>query len=51
MKEFEVLCEELAAGGFNFVALNSGGEICPTSVTESKTYNEEHNQTLIACVI
>jgi hypothetical protein len=50
MKEFEFLCEELADRGFNFAVLSSGGEICPTSVTGEKVYNEEHNQSLIACV-
>jgi hypothetical protein len=48
MKEFEFLNENLSA--FNYMATCSGGEICPTSITKTKAINNEHNQTLVACV-
>ena len=50
MKEYEVLGGQLADSGFNYLASCSCGEICPTSATESKAHNIEHNQALIACV-
>jgi hypothetical protein len=49
--EYEALNGQLAGSGFTYVASCSCGEICPTSVTETKAYNSEHNQALIACVI
>jgi len=51
LSEYEALNGQLADSGFNYVALCSCGEICPTSVTETEVYNSEHNQALIACVI
>ena len=49
MKEFKFLNENLES--FSYVATCSGGEICPTSVTKAKAINNEHNETLIACVL
>jgi len=50
MKEYELISDKLKDSGFTFVAAAAGGEICPTSVTENKAHNSEHDQTLIACV-
>jgi len=49
MKEFKFLSENLES--FSYVASCSGGEICPTSVTKAKAINNEHNETLVACVL
>jgi len=48
-KEFELI-SEILGDNFTYLAGYANGEICPTSVTESKANNQEHNQTLIACV-
>ena len=50
MAEYDIFSEELKDSSLNYVAAASGGEICPTSVTENKAYNSEHNQSLVACV-
>lgn len=50
VKEYETLNEQLQGSNFNCLVSCSCGEICPTLVTETKTYNSEHNQALIACV-
>jgi len=46
--EFDIISENLTSSGINYVAASSGGEICPTpGIT---VCNNEHNQTLVACV-
>jgi hypothetical protein len=50
MMEYEIINEQLLGSSFTYVAAASGGEICPTFITETKAHNNEHNQTLIACV-
>ena len=51
MAEYDFIGEEFQGSGFTYVMAASGGELCPTSLTEAKAYNSEHNQTLIACVL
>jgi len=50
MKEHEIVGEELAEGGFTYVTCTSGGEICPTAISETTACNSEHNSSLTACV-
>ena len=50
MMEYEIIREEFKNNNFNYVVSASGGEICPTFVTETEIYNREHDQSLIACV-
>jgi len=47
--ELETVNKELS-GTMNYVLTYSGGEICPTGVTDEKVFNHEHNQTFVACV-
>jgi len=49
-KEFELM-SKILGNNFNYIATCSGGEICPTSVTETEIVNNEHNETLIACIL
>jgi len=49
-KEFELM-NEMLGNNFNYMATCSGGEICPTSVSEKEVVNNEHNETLIACIL
>jgi hypothetical protein len=49
-KEFELMNKTLE-NNFNYIATCSGGEICPTSATEMEIVNNEHNETLIACIL
>jgi hypothetical protein len=49
-KEFELM-NEMLGDNFNYIATCSGGEICPTSATETDIVNNEHNETLIACIL
>jgi len=49
-KEFELM-NEMLGSNFNYMATCSGGEICPTSTTETEVVNNEHNETLIACIL
>jgi hypothetical protein len=48
-KEYMYLQDTLSQK-YNMVTVCSGGEICPTLVTDTKAYNAGHNQTLVACV-
>ncbi|MDR2583158.1 MAG: FIST C-terminal domain-containing protein [Fibromonadaceae bacterium] len=48
-KEFELM-NKILGNNFNYTATCSGGEICPTSATETEIVNNEHNETLIACI-
>ena len=50
MLEYEIINESMAGNDVNYIVASSGGEICPTSVTEARVYNDEHDQTLVACV-
>jgi hypothetical protein len=49
-KEFELM-SKILGNNFNYIATCSGGEICPTSSTEIEIVNNEHNETLIACIL
>ncbi|MDR2578748.1 MAG: FIST C-terminal domain-containing protein [Chitinispirillales bacterium] len=49
MRELELIRDALG-GGFNYTADYANGEICPTAVSGVKASNQEHNQTLVACV-
>jgi len=49
-KEFELM-NKMLGNNFNYIATCSGGEICPTSATETEVVNNEHNETLIACIL
>jgi len=49
-KEFELM-NNILGKNFNYMATCSGGEICPTSATETEIVNNEHNETLIACIL
>jgi len=49
MEELETIKTGLS-GTVNYSAVYTGGEICPTCVTPQRANNNEHNQTLIACV-
>ncbi|MCL2071703.1 MAG: FIST C-terminal domain-containing protein [Oscillospiraceae bacterium] len=51
MDELLAIREGLLSEGVNYLAAYVGGEICPTTCAISqKADNNEHNQTLIACV-
>jgi hypothetical protein len=47
--EYETV-SRIVADKVNYVMATSGGEICPVAVTSSKADNNEHSQSLIACV-
>jgi hypothetical protein len=49
-KEFELM-NKILGNNFNYIATCSGGEICPTSRAETEVVNNEHNETLIACIL
>jgi len=49
-KEFELMSNMLG-NNFNYMATCAAGEICPTSVSEKEIVNNEHNETLIACIL
>jgi hypothetical protein len=44
------LVREKAAGKLPFMMAYSGGEICPTQVTEAKAINRFHNNAFIGCI-
>jgi hypothetical protein len=48
-REFELM-NKILGDNFNYIATCSGGEICPTSATATEIVNNEHNETLIACI-
>jgi hypothetical protein len=50
MREISAFADRLSDGA-PFMMAYSGGEICPTSSTETKLANRFHNYTLIACVL
>ncbi|MCL2718644.1 MAG: FIST C-terminal domain-containing protein [Lachnospiraceae bacterium] len=50
MKEHEFLRDELS-GDYSFMVAGSGGEICPTYVSNDKAYNRGHGHSLVICVI
>jgi hypothetical protein len=49
MRELELIRDALG-DNFNYTADYANGEICPTAADEVKASNQEHNQTLVACV-
>ena len=49
-KEMELLREKIG-DGLPFMMANSGGEICPTQVSEERAVNRFHNNAFIACLI
>ena len=49
-KEMEILREKIG-GGLPFMMATSGGEICPTQLSEKKAINRFHNNAFIACLI
>jgi small ligand-binding sensory domain FIST len=50
MKEFEAIKSALDGTGINYTVSYAGGELSPALVTEGRSYNYSHNQTLVACV-
>ena len=48
-KEMELLDQRIG-GKLPFLMANSGGEICPTQVSENNAINRFHNNAFIACV-
>jgi hypothetical protein len=50
MKEYTHLRNSLS-GDFNFMAVCSGGEMCPTLMTEDRAYNNGHNNTIVVCAL
>jgi hypothetical protein len=44
------LVKEQVASGLPFMMAYSGGEICPTRVSEAKAINRFHNNAFVACV-
>ena len=44
------LVDKKAGGAFPFIMAGSGGEICPTQVSEGKAINRFHNNAFIACL-
>ena len=55
-KEIELVREKLGAGvqsalNVPFMMAFSGGEICPTQVSDDKAINRFHNNAFIACLL
>jgi hypothetical protein len=48
-KEMKLIDDKIA-GGLPFMMAYSGGEICPTKISENKASNRVHNGTFIACL-
>jgi hypothetical protein len=36
---------------FTYTVAYGSGEMCPTKVTKTKAFNQDHSQTIVACVI
>ena len=49
-KEMDLLNQRIG-GKLPFLMATSGGEICPTQVSEEKAFNRFHNNAFIACLI
>jgi len=49
MAELDLVRDKLS-GSVPFIMAYSGGEICPTRVSESKAINRFHNNTFIVCI-
>ena len=47
-KEMDYIRQRIG-GKLPFMMVNSGGEICPTQISEDKTINRFHNNAFIAC--
>ena len=50
LKEIEFAQENMPKNT-NFMLSYSGGEFCPTDITDGKTVNRFHNYSLVACVL
>ena len=48
-KEMQLINQKIG-GKLPFMMVNSGGEICPTQISEENTVNRFHNNAFIACV-
>ncbi|MDR0331571.1 MAG: FIST C-terminal domain-containing protein [Chitinispirillales bacterium] len=49
MAELSLINDSLKEG-FNYAAAYATGEICPTGVREGRAFNQDHSQTIVACV-
>jgi len=49
-REMELISQKIG-GKLPFMTANSGGEICPTQISEGKAINRFHNNAFIACLI
>jgi len=49
-REMEMLGERIGAG-LPYMMANSGGEICPTQVSDKRAANRFHNNAFVACLI
>jgi hypothetical protein len=49
MAELSAISKNLREN-FAFTAAYASGEMCPTKITDTKAFNQGHNQTIIACV-
>ncbi len=50
LKEFQFLSDELK-DDYTFLAACSSGEICPITVDDETADNQEHNHTIVVCVL
>jgi hypothetical protein len=50
-KEYETINKCLEGSGMNYIAAYACGEICPVTTSEGVRRNDEHNYTIIACVL
>ena len=50
MAELDLVKNKLG-GRLPFLMASSGGEICPTQITDTKAVNRFHNNTLVICVL
>jgi hypothetical protein len=49
MAELEAIIKNLGKN-FAYTAAYASGEMCPTKITEARAFNQDHSQTIIACV-
>jgi len=49
-REMELISQKVG-GKLPYMTANSGGEICPTQISEGKAINRFHNNAFIACLI
>ena len=50
LQEFMYVADELK-DGYNYMAAYSNGEVCPVTVDENCADNQEHNHTIVACIL